>query len=433
MIHYDEKWFWGMVTKSTARTFDGLDQQTQQAYHKSHINKTMVVAFTAYAFKDCMDNGGDGIKLGLFRAQSYKVAKRMVRQRVRQRDGSFRATGEIIRQKGDLFLVHCAVTGSNEGTSDNPKFLLRQLFETTIFPDVEKLVGPGGKYEGYKVIFQGDNAGPHKEQAYFDFVTSYCREKGWYWKPQAPQMPHMNNLDLSVFPCMSRRHTQLAREQNRLRMLTEDQIWNTAKSVWDRLPSSKVASGFIQAHRIAQRVIEFHGSVSWLHQGESMRIHKITVLLTTLALSSACRSVTKKDMMVNNTNLRSESHEVWNRPTEVGFTVGDYIEGTSETSKLFGVIRTGGDPTAGGSSIPSFGASAPSLSANAKWAVSNAVDKAGADGIYITKIVEEKKIIFPVWTRKAWVRGKALTLKDFGPIDDQRADLDRLGYPPAKK
>jgi len=33
----------------------------------------------------------------LFRAQSYKVAKRMVRQRVRQRDGSFRATGEIIR------------------------------------------------------------------------------------------------------------------------------------------------------------------------------------------------------------------------------------------------------------------------------------------------------------------------------------------------
>ena len=32
-----------------------------------------------------------------------------------------------------------------------------------------------------------------------------------------------------------------------------------AKSVWDCLPSSKVASGFIQAHWIAQRVIEFHG------------------------------------------------------------------------------------------------------------------------------------------------------------------------------
>ena len=105
-----------------------------------------------------------------FRAQSYKVAKRMVRQRVRQRGGSFRATGEIIRQKDDLFLVDYAVTGSDEGTSDNPKVSLKQLFETTIFPDVEKLVGPGGKYEGYKVIFQGDNAGPHREQAYLTLL-----------------------------------------------------------------------------------------------------------------------------------------------------------------------------------------------------------------------------------------------------------------------
>jgi len=83
-------------------------------------------------------------------------------------------------------------------------------------------------------------------------------------------MPHMNNLDLSVFPCMSRRHTQLAREQNGLRMLTEDQIWDTAKSVWDRLPSSKIASSFIRAQRITQRVIEFDGSNSFL---TGSRIH----------------------------------------------------------------------------------------------------------------------------------------------------------------
>ena len=164
-----------------------------------------------------------------------------------------------------------------------------------------------------------------------------------------------------------------------------------------------------------------------------MKLHQLAIAVTALMLSSGCKTVTKKDMMVNNTKVRSESHEVWNRPTEVGFTVGDYIEGTSETSKLLGFIRTGGDPTAGGISIPTFGSSAPSLSANAKWAVSNAVDKAGADGIYITKIVEERRIIFPIVTTKAWVRGKSLTLKDFGPIDEDRADLDRMGYPPAKK
>eukprot|EP00816_Leptocylindrus_hargravesii_P013097 CAMPEP_0196807258 /NCGR_PEP_ID=MMETSP1362-20130617/7222_1 /TAXON_ID=163516 /ORGANISM="Leptocylindrus danicus, Strain CCMP1856" /LENGTH=69 /DNA_ID=CAMNT_0042181099 /DNA_START=95 /DNA_END=304 /DNA_ORIENTATION=+ len=51
----------------------------------------MAVAFTAYEFKDNMENGGDGIKLGLFRVQSYTIAKGMVRRRVRQRDGSFMA------------------------------------------------------------------------------------------------------------------------------------------------------------------------------------------------------------------------------------------------------------------------------------------------------------------------------------------------------
>ena len=64
-----------MVTKSTARVFDGIERKNLKAYHKSHINKTMTVAFTAHAFKDRIDNGGDGIKFGFFRAQSYKIAK----------------------------------------------------------------------------------------------------------------------------------------------------------------------------------------------------------------------------------------------------------------------------------------------------------------------------------------------------------------------
>ena len=31
----------------------------------------------------------------------------------------------------------------------------------------------------------------------------------WKWEPQAPQTPHRNNLDLAVFPMMSKRHSHL--------------------------------------------------------------------------------------------------------------------------------------------------------------------------------------------------------------------------------
>jgi len=49
-------------------------------YHKNHINKVMMTAFTAFAFEDTLENGGDAIKL-----------------------------------------VDCAVTGSKDGTAKDPQ------------------------------------------------------------------------------------------------------------------------------------------------------------------------------------------------------------------------------------------------------------------------------------------------------------------------
>jgi hypothetical protein len=114
----------------------------------------------------------------------------------------------------------------------------------------------GGKYEGYTPIFQGDNAGLHQEVKYVKFVTDYCSQRGWYWEPQAPQMPHINVLDLSVFPAMSRRHTALARARGGLCVLKEDEIWAAAEQVWHDCPSSKIALGYIQAFRLAKKVVK---------------------------------------------------------------------------------------------------------------------------------------------------------------------------------
>ena len=49
-----------------------------------------------------------------------------------------------------------------------------------------------------------------------------------------------------------------------MHMLTEDQIWNAAEKVFKQLPSCKVASGFMQANRLAERIIEIRGDNSFL-------------------------------------------------------------------------------------------------------------------------------------------------------------------------
>jgi hypothetical protein len=39
------------------------------------------------------------------------------------------------------------------------------------------LVGPGGKYEAYKPVFQGDNAGPHIDATYLAGIKGHCETK----------------------------------------------------------------------------------------------------------------------------------------------------------------------------------------------------------------------------------------------------------------
>jgi hypothetical protein len=98
-------------------------------------------------------------------------------------------------------------------------------------------------------------------------IKGHCATKGWYWEPQASQMPHMNVLDLSVFPCMSKRHTIKSRECGGRRVLPEDEIWQNAQDVWNKLPNSNVASAYVQAYRIADKVIQAKGDNKFLGAG----------------------------------------------------------------------------------------------------------------------------------------------------------------------
>ena len=230
----------------------------------------MFVAIVGYAFQGCIENGGDGIKIGFFRSQAAKIAKKTTHASTRDADGKLRYNGPVVRRKGDCYLVDVPVTGSSAGTSDDPKFSLLSLFEETVFPRIKQLVGPGGDYEGYLPVIQGDNAGPHQDATFFRRMTAYCDREEWLWRPQAPQMPYSNCLDLSVFPAMSKRHSRLLSEWSNSVAPVED-IERAAVKVWNGLESHLVAQGFILAFRVARKVIEHRGDNLFLKGGTFIR------------------------------------------------------------------------------------------------------------------------------------------------------------------
>ena len=155
----------------------GLIKQFFRAYHRNHINKVMLTCFSGFAFEDSIENGGIAVKLGYFSAQSFKVAEKTVRESVRQPDGSMRQTGPVKRKKDDLYLVDCAVTGSSEGTAKDPKCCLKNLLKYAVFPEVRRLVGVGGKFEGYLPVWQGHSARPHVEANFLTFCWKSLQNK----------------------------------------------------------------------------------------------------------------------------------------------------------------------------------------------------------------------------------------------------------------
>jgi hypothetical protein len=80
-----------------------------------------------YCFTGSPENGGDGVLIKLQRCQAFKVAQK------------------ASVNKDDLLLTDCNVTtGTDTGTPDKPKFVLRPLWEYGLLPQFDALVGAGG-------------------------------------------------------------------------------------------------------------------------------------------------------------------------------------------------------------------------------------------------------------------------------------------------
>ena len=55
-------------------------------------------------------------------------------------------------------------------------------------------------------------------------------------------------------------------------LIGEDEIWAAAEEVWMRLENWKIASAYIQAHRIAKKVIAAKGDNTFLGGGGSIHV-----------------------------------------------------------------------------------------------------------------------------------------------------------------
>jgi hypothetical protein len=143
----------------------------------------MVHATVGYCFTGSPEYGGEGVLIGLHRCQAFRVAQK----KHKGADGNSYA-------KGDVITTDCNVTGTDIGTPSKPNYALKDLWEHILIPALERLVAPGGRCAGAMVVHQEDNAGPHKEGKYHEWLTAEFERRGWKLELQAPQVQAQSSL-----------------------------------------------------------------------------------------------------------------------------------------------------------------------------------------------------------------------------------------------
>lgn len=156
---------------------------------------------------------------------------------------------------------------------------------------------------------------------------------------------------------------------------------------------------------------------------------KNTLAIAVLALATGCATNARKVKLQNEAALAAEAHGLWTRPTEIGFKMGDEISATAKATKVFGFNT--GESKPGGVNLSvvtsGLGGTGANLSTTGQFAAHKAVTEAGAEGIYVTRVeTDSKGFPFIVRRETVTVTGRALTLDNYGPVEEGRADQWRF-------
>jgi hypothetical protein len=148
-----------------------------------------------------------------------------------------------------------------------------------------------------------------------------------------------------------------------------------------------------------------------------------------LLVLAGCANNGRHVGLKNKAAMAAEAHGLWTRPTEVGFKMGGEITGTATSNRVLGFNVGEAKPNV---SLPVPGilggaGGRISLDPVEEFAAYKAVEDAKAEGIYLTRVEEESNgFLFFYRTRTVTVYGRALTLENYGPISEKRADQWRF-------
>jgi len=232
-----------------------------------------------------MTKGGEGYRLGIFRAGHMIQAQRNTYKRVYKSDGSYhhpRVDAGLLRKKGELYFKAAEVTGSQEMSKDGiRKFSLKSLFENHIFPLLEdkckeledKLNEEKGGNHKVIVRYQEDGAGPHTAKELITFMEASFEKRGWMMVRQPPNSPVTNVMDYWIFPALSKRVSSNQAVKKGNEMLSGTELWREVQRAFNLLPLDNIAKAFLAHHQVVNAIAHCRGGDDYAKTSQQSGLH----------------------------------------------------------------------------------------------------------------------------------------------------------------
>ena len=274
LIHMDEKWFYAVRARSNCKVLEsiGLESNDYYSQHKNHIGKELYIVATAFVLNNNdITAGGKAIPIACVRVGKKVKATKDSFKRVYKEDGSFhypKILSNQLRRKDEMYFTSIELTGSSEGTSEEPKVSLLKQYQDIIIPAIEEKVVERFNEEGNVkvcIVKQEDGAGLHTDKTYQTQMKREFGDREWLLFDQPSQSPVTNVHDACIFPMMSKKVSSEQAMMFGSTLLKGEQLNQTVNKVWnDEDNIVAMSRAFAGHHQIVCSILHHNGDNSYL-------------------------------------------------------------------------------------------------------------------------------------------------------------------------
>ena len=307
LVHMDEKWFWSIVVRRNLKCvpFLGIEPVQHDVQHKSHLDKVMGIASTAFepAGND-MSKGGKAHLVNMTRVGRLATTTRNTYKRVYKGN------------KGDLYFKSLEVTGSNAGTRAEPKFDLLSHYANTEIPKLGLMCQEIGTRTGKRVVvrYQKDNAGPHKDKKLVDYLTEQFDARGWMLAFQPSNSPICNTNDDCFFPALSRHISRMQGVTNGSRIFQPDELWAAVEKCFNEFPLDTLARLYVRHAQIVSAIASCNGGDEFVRERNGLHFNVRNCCVTECSSNGTPMGVEVVESIEQNESGREEKLQ-YDKPT----------------------------------------------------------------------------------------------------------------------